>query len=215
VLDTFSKLSGGLDENSNTEVKAFIGRLDNGIKRAFDATVLLIAHTGHTDRGRARGASALEADTDAAYIVTRNDATKSVAISRQRFKSSPELDPLWLEPSIVELGYSDDEGIPVTSVVLKPGTPPVSKAGGKAGLTDKQISVLKVVQHELAGTSSGEMSPDVLAQAVSNQMVHEPGKRDTRASRAARILESLVDKKYLFVRAGKLALSTAEPTEEF
>lgn len=215
VLDTFSKLSGGLDENSNTEVKAFIGRLDNGIKRAFDATVLLIAHTGHSDRGRARGASALEADTDAAYIVTRNDATKSVAISRQRFKASPELDPLWLEPSIVQLGYTDDDGAPVTSVVLRPGTPPVSKANGKSVLTPKQVAALKVVQHELAGTSSGEMASDALAQIVANQMVQEPGKRDSRAGRAVRTLETLVEKKYLYVRGNKLCLSTAEPTEEF
>lgn len=215
VLDTFSKLSGGLDENSNTEVKAFIGRLDNGIKRAFDATVLLIAHTGHTDRGRARGASALEADTDAAYIVTRNDQTKSVAVSRQRFKSSPELEPLWLEPGIVELGYSDDDGVPVTSVVLRPGAPPVSKGSGKEKLTPKQISVLKIAQHEIAGTSSGELPSDALAEIVAKQLVLEPGKRDTRAQRAVRILESLVDKKHLSSRNGKIKLSTAEAVEEF
>lgn len=215
VLDTFSKLSGGLDENSNTEVKAFIGRLDNGIKRPFDATVLLIAHTGHSDRGRARGASALEADTDAAYIVTRNDTTKSVAVSRQRFKSSPELEPLWLEPASVPLGYNDLEGEPVTSLVMKPGTAPVGKGNGKVNLTPKQLAVLKIAQHELSGTSSGQMGSDSLAQAVAYQMVQEPGKRDTRNARAVRVLESLVEKKYLFMKGNKLGLSTAEPTEDF
>lgn len=214
VFDTFSKLSGGLDENSNTEVKAFIGRLDNGIKRPFDATVLLIAHTGHTDRGRARGASALEADTDAAYIVQRNDTTKTVAVSRQRFKSSPELGPLWLEPESVALGYNDHEGVPVTSLVMRPGTPPV-KGDGKSVLTPKQVAVLKIIQMALAGTSSGEMSADALAQMVAHEMVPEPGKRDTRSQRAVRVLEGLVDKKYLFMKGNKLRLSTAEPTEDF
>ena len=74
VLDTFSKLSGGIDENDNSQVKSFIGLLDNGLKRRFDATVLLVAHTGHGDQSRARGASALGADTDAEYIVTREES---------------------------------------------------------------------------------------------------------------------------------------------
>jgi hypothetical protein len=215
VLDTFSKLSGGLDENSNTEVKAFIGRLDNGIKRPFDATVLLIAHTGHSDRGRARGASALEADTDAAYIVTRNDTTRSVAVSRQRFKSSPELDPLWLEPKIIQLGYSDDDGVPVTSVVLHPAVAPISKNGSKGPLTPKQSAVLKVAQHEIAKHADGEVADNILATVVAGQMVHEPGKRDTRAQKATKILETLVDKKYLYLKNGKLSLSTAEAVEGF
>jgi hypothetical protein len=124
VLDTFSKLSGALDENSNTDVKAFIGRLDNGLKRAFDATVLMVTHTGHGEKTRARGASALEADTDAAYIMSRLDNT-SVSITRERFKSSPELEPLVLRPEIVPLGYNDDEGEMVTSIVLRPGEAPV------------------------------------------------------------------------------------------
>ncbi len=215
VFDTFSKLSGGLDENSNTEVKAFIGRLDNGIKRPFDATVLLIAHTGHSDRGRARGASALEADTDAAYIVTRNDTSKSVAVSRQRFKSSPELDPLWLSPESIALGYNDLEGMPVTSLVMRPADPPVGKGSGKSTLTEKQRAALKIVQHELAGTSSGNMAADALAQIVAFQMVQEPGKRDTRSARAVRVLESLIERGYLHSKSNRLSLSTAELTEAF
>lgn len=122
VIDTYSKLSGGLDENDNTEVKAFIGRLDNGLKRAstgFDATVLLVAHTGHSDSGRPRGASALAADTDAEYIVSRGD-DGTVSVTRERFKSSPELTPLTLRPQIVKLGYHDAAGQEITSLVLHP-----------------------------------------------------------------------------------------------
>lgn len=120
ILDTFSKLSGGLDENDNSEVKLFIGRLDNGLKREFDATVLLVAHTGHSDKTRARGASALGADTDAEYIVSRLPGADTVSISRERFKSSPELPPLFYQHKVVDLGYADTYGRPVTSLVLEP-----------------------------------------------------------------------------------------------
>lgn len=213
VLDTFSKLSGGLDENSNTDVKAFIGRLDNGLKRAYDATVLLIAHTGHTDKGRARGASALEADTDAAYIVVRNDTTKSVMVTRQRFKSSPELEPLWLKTQQVELGYVDADGMPVNSLVLKPTDAPRSKA--ENGLTENQTSALRTSQHELAGAHGGEMPMDALVAKLAETMVATPGKRDQRDKRAAKVIESLIAKKVLTVRKGKVSLTTAEQIEEW
>jgi hypothetical protein len=211
MLDTFSKLSGGIDENSNTEVKAFIGRLDNGLKRAYDATVLLVSHTGHSDKGRARGASALEADTDAAYIVQRNDSLKLVGISRQRFKASPELEPLYLKPEIVKLGYKDQDGIDVTSLVMRPTDAPTGDA--KDALTEKQRDALKIVMHELSGTAEGRLSTDVLIGAIARTMVHVPGKRDTRKQTAARTLETLVKRSSLTLRNGMVSTTTAESFE--
>lgn len=212
VLDTFSKLSGGLDENSNTEVKAFIGRLDNGLKRAFDATVLLIAHTGHTDKGRARGASALEADTDAAYIVNRNDNLKIVGVSRQRFKASAELEPLWLSPEIINLGYVDGDGQPVSSLVLRPAEAPTMMGKGD-GLSERQRAVLHDVQALLAGRSSGEILSDELVAALAEGMVKPEG-RDTRGQQAKRTIQTLIDRKHLHLRNGRVSVTRAEFTNE-
>lgn len=120
VIDTLSKNSGALDENSNSEVKAFIGRLDTLLKRRYGATVLLVHHTGHAEQGRARGASALEADTDALYIVKRNAGERVVQVSRDRFKDSPEQPPLAYRAEVIDLGERDDEGLPVSSLALEP-----------------------------------------------------------------------------------------------
>jgi len=120
IIDTLSKNSGGLDENSNSEVKAFIGRLDTCLKRRYGATVLLIHHTGHVEKGRARGASALEADTDAAYVIEKAMEARTVRVSRERFKDSGELPPLAYKAEIMDLGEMDDEGRPVTSLALIP-----------------------------------------------------------------------------------------------
>lgn len=117
VIDTLSKNSGGLDENDNSEVKEFIGRIDVGLRTPLDATVLIVAHTGHGDQTRARGASALEADTDAAYIVQKH-SEGMVSVSRERFKDAAELPPLNYQVQVVDLGYCDDYGEPVTSCAL-------------------------------------------------------------------------------------------------
>lgn len=127
VIDTLSKNSGGLDENDNSEVKAFIGGLDLGLRTPLDATVLIVAHTGHGDQTRARGASALEADTDAAYIVQKH-SEGMVSVSRERFKDAPELPPLNYQVQVVDLGYCDDYGEPVTSCALvETDAPPPAK----------------------------------------------------------------------------------------
>lgn len=118
IIDTLSKNSGALDENSNSEVKAYIGRIDNAIRRRFGGTVLLLHHTGHGEQGRARGASALEADTDAAYIIKREPGTKLVSVSRERFKDSADLPPLAYQAEVIDLGERDEFDQPVTSIAL-------------------------------------------------------------------------------------------------
>lgn len=117
IIDTLSKNSGALDEDKNSEVKGFIGRLDVGIRTPLDCTILIVAHTGHGDQSRPRGASAIEADTDAAYIVTK-EGDCGVTVSRERFKDAPELPPLNYRVEVVDLGYCDDDGEPATSCVL-------------------------------------------------------------------------------------------------
>jgi hypothetical protein len=120
VVDTLSKNSGGMDENSNSEAKAFIGNLDIHLKRRYGATVLLVHHTGHVEKGRARGASALEADSDAAYVIARTPGERQVTVSRERFKDSGDLPPLAYRADVLELGEIDDDGRPVTSLALVP-----------------------------------------------------------------------------------------------
>lgn len=118
VCDTYSKYNGGLRENENDDAKKFIANIDRNVRAPYGCTVLLITHTGLSDTGRARGASALEADSDAAYVVS--NANGVIRMTRQRFKDSPELPDLVLKPTIVDLGYTDADGTPVTACVAEP-----------------------------------------------------------------------------------------------
>lgn len=203
VLDTFSKLSGGLDENENTSVKAFIGLLDNGLKRAgsgFDATVLLVAHSGHSDDGRARGASALGNDTDAEYIVKRDDKSGTVEVSRERFKSSPELPPLYYKPDVVDLDYPDSTGRNVTSLVLTQVEGSRTEGGKAKEPTGAQQRALWQLLREMSPDGSPVAVSDVLDAAGALRAV--PPGRDRRRDQARQGLDKLRDDGFVFYLQG-------------
>lgn len=115
VIDTFSKFSAGIDENSNGEVAAFLAGLGS-LREEFGCTVLLVAHSGHGDVKRPRGANALMSNPDCEYIVERADMT--VTVTRDRFKDTPALPPLAYEAKVIDLGRVDKLDRPVTSLAL-------------------------------------------------------------------------------------------------
>lgn len=119
VIDTFSKFAAGLDENDNGEVSTYLSRLSEYIRHAITTTVLLVAHSGHGDAKRPRGASALMANPDAEYILERpSPSAMTIAVSRERFKDCPALPALGYEARVVDLGRTDKRGRPVTSLAL-------------------------------------------------------------------------------------------------
>jgi AAA domain len=146
VIDTWSKATAH-DEDNNTQTKLLLGEIDRHLRHRGpkSATVLLVAHTGHSNQERARGASALAADTDAEYIVSFKNET--VAVTRGRFKDSPALPPLYFKPKARTLNYADGEGIKATSVVLVPVSAPAKRA---QNLTDTQQELLDHVTARLA-----------------------------------------------------------------
>jgi hypothetical protein len=128
VVDTLSKFAAGLDENSNPEVAQFLSDLATELRDSFDATVLLVAHAGHGDAKRPRGAYALMANPDAEYIVERPSSTAmTVTVSRERFKDYPALEPLAYSAEVIDLGRTDSHGERVTSLVLRSTQAPAAR----------------------------------------------------------------------------------------
>lgn len=120
VVDTFSKFSAGLDENSNQEVAEYLSKLTIGLRERYTATVLLVAHSGHGDSKRPRGASALMANPDAEYIVERPDAQAMVvSVTRERFKDTASLSPVGYEAAEVDLGRADKYGERIKSLIMR------------------------------------------------------------------------------------------------
>lgn len=142
VIDTLSKFSAGLDENDNGQVAAFLGALTHELREEFKCTVLLVAHSGHGDAKRPRGASALMCNPDVEYIVTRPDPTAmTVSVSRERFKDTASLPPLGYEANVIDLGRQDSYGEPVTSLALIAGDAPVTAMSKYRGRNQDKLAI--------------------------------------------------------------------------
>jgi hypothetical protein len=110
-------------------VAEYLSKLTVGIRERYCSTVLLVAHSGHGDAKRPRGASALMANPDAAYIVERPDAQAMVVtVTRERFKDTASMQPLAFEAVEVDLGRVDKYGEAVKSLVMKETNAPTKAA---------------------------------------------------------------------------------------
>jgi hypothetical protein len=144
VIDTLSKFSTGMDENDNGEVAAFLSNLSAYLREDLGCTVLLVAHSGHGEAQRPRGASSLMSNPDAEYIVCRPDMRgMMVTVSRERFKDAPAMPPLAYEAKVIDLGRKDRYGEAVTSLALVTADAPPPSARGRGRNQEKVIVALK------------------------------------------------------------------------
>ncbi|MFL6091100.1 MAG: AAA family ATPase [Aeromicrobium sp.] len=109
VIDTFSRVFDG-EENSNSEVNAFVGELDEIKRRADLREIVIIHHAGHEQKNRpqrARGASALEGWPDTLLTIERpnpdypEDSQRTLR-AKGRGVTVPELHYDW-DPEAFEL----------------------------------------------------------------------------------------------------------------
>lgn len=116
VLDTLARCFGGGDENATKDMSAFVSACD-ALRRRYGCTILVVHHTGHADKNRARGAIALKAALDAEYRLA-NDTGLLLTATKMKDAETPP--PLALEMVTVDLpGMLDDYGNPVTSAAIE------------------------------------------------------------------------------------------------
>ena len=146
MIDTVSKFTPGMKENDNAEMSAFLAAVSEGIRDHLHCTTLAVAHTGHTDQGRPRGAYALMANPDAEYMVERTDPKgMTVTVTRERFKDTAAMPPLAYCARVVDLGRLDSRGKPVTSLVLDStdAPPPKTRTRGIGKNQERGMTVLR------------------------------------------------------------------------
>jgi hypothetical protein len=146
VIDTLARNFGG-DENSQEDMGAFIANLDAFLRKSGDwnATVLIVHHSGHADKSRSRGSSALKGAVDAEYSLTKGeDGIVRMEATKMKDAEQPAPVAFRLE-SVVLDGLVDDEGEPVTSAVLWSVThaPPVK--AGRVGRGKNQSLALSIL----------------------------------------------------------------------
>ena len=140
VVDTLARCFGG-DENSATDIGAFVANLD-ALRHRWNATVLVVHHSGKDSTRGARGSTALRGAVDAEYRVTK-DAAGVVTLEAGKMKDgdTPERRAFRLEP--VELPMVEDDGEPVWSCVPEPVESPTNPEWPKGGNQQKALQVLE------------------------------------------------------------------------
>lgn len=116
VVDTLHRNMGDGDENSASDIAKILSGLDR-IKNETGASILLVHHTGHGNNDRARGSSAIRAAMDVEYsIVFKNGL---VTMTCTKSKDFEEPSPKKFKPTSVNTGWFDEDGFPITSIVLE------------------------------------------------------------------------------------------------
>ncbi|BBO82469.1 hypothetical protein DSCO28_30350 [Desulfosarcina ovata subsp. sediminis] len=116
VVDTVARNFGSGDENSTADMTKFVAACDN-LRERYRATILLIHHSGHADKSRARGAMALKGALDADYRLEK-DIHGVVRLECKKMKDGEIPQPMAFKIRSVELPLVDEDGNPVTSAVL-------------------------------------------------------------------------------------------------
>jgi hypothetical protein len=186
VIDTLARNFGGADENSTQDMNLFVTHLDGALKVPFKACVLVVHHTGHADKGRARGAMALKGALDAEYSLTK-DSEGVVRLVATKMKDAPEPDALAFTKHAVELGLEDEDGEPVTSAVLNSSAYVPPAKAGKAGRGKHQTHLLRLLREleardgaELAGPLAARVTEDELRERLTQQGMNRYQFRDAK-----------------------------------
>ena len=110
IVDTLNRNFGGGDENSNADMGRFIKALEH-FQKLYSCNILIVHHSGHSDAGRVRGASALTAAVDAEYCVRMKQGLIEMSCTKMKDDEAPhnayyELQPLPINLSGMLLGES-------------------------------------------------------------------------------------------------------------
>ena len=102
VVDTVARNFGAGDENSTSEMGAFIASIDS-LKAEFPgSSIMLVHHTGHSDKQRARGSIALKGALDAEYRLDKvNDV---ITLTNTKMKDAEPPAPIAFKLKNINLG---------------------------------------------------------------------------------------------------------------
>lgn len=125
IVDTQARVTVGVEENSATEMGVFVDRVEK-LRATCGACVLLVHHAGYNG-GHGRGSTSVKGAMQTELSVSRRGKGARdtvVTLSTGKQKDDEELADVQFKLRIVELaGEADEEGRPVTSVVLEPAAP--------------------------------------------------------------------------------------------
>ena len=116
VVDTVARTMDG-DENSTKDMNVFVQQLDQ-LKAKHNCAILLVHHTGHAEKGRARGSMALKGALDAEFRVSKGQ-DGIIRFQCTKMKEAESAAPMAFKLKDVYLGADDDEGNPIQKAAIE------------------------------------------------------------------------------------------------
>lgn len=120
VVDTLNRFLFG-DENTAKDTKTFLDACTR-LMNEFCCSVLIVHHTGVAQeaQNRARGSSAWKGAMDLETWVNKEPGSVKVLVRQTKSKDAELQSDLWLEQvQIAVPGWTDEDGSPVTTVVME------------------------------------------------------------------------------------------------
>ena len=114
IVDTLARNFGPGDENATKDMSNFVAAMDR-LKGRHGCTLILVHHTGHSDKDRGRGSAALKAALDVEFRVEKADDMITLINTKMKDAAPPlemyfRLETVVLDPAI--------DGAVVTSAAL-------------------------------------------------------------------------------------------------
>jgi DNA-binding MarR family transcriptional regulator len=178
VVDTFAMCAGEADENNSRDMSRIVQGC-KAMSRVIDGVIVIVHHTNAEGR-KERGSKILRNSCDTIIRVTKEDDV--IVVQSQKTKDTEAFKPYYLSPVIKPLGYKNNIGEDVTSIVLLPA----DKVERKKGLTEIQKAVLEALA----------MQPNATFAEL-----QEVAELETRGA-AQRAIKSLVKHGYLRIEPG-------------
>jgi hypothetical protein len=119
VIDTLARNFNG-DENSAGEMGTFINNVNQYLRVPFECVVLIVHHTGHSAKDRARGSMALKGGVDFEYRVENRESDLCIAkLACTKMKDAIEPKEAWFEGKTINLDWGKDGGELIDSLVFE------------------------------------------------------------------------------------------------
>lgn len=155
IFDTFASLSGGIEENSNSEVGEALNRVRDTCRIA-GASSLIVHHFGKNAEQGFRGASAFTNNVDFAFTAHKRggEDAKESGLTCHKMKDGEAFKEMFFKADVVPLGIYDQKGKESTSLILEHD----STAVPNKPLTQDEIMLreLKHLQNTASITSTTE-----------------------------------------------------------
>lgn len=178
VIDTLNRNFGAGDENSTADMTAFVAAVDRLRERFAGCTVLIVHHSGHGDKDRARGSSVLRAALDTEYKVSKSG--DAVTLTNHKMKDAPP--PRAMSFAIVEAAGS---------IALEYTGEPSGAGAGKSITPTEQLALDAFNAVAVDGAASVE------AWRSEFYRLHSSDKPDTKLKAFSRGREGLCDRALL------------------